>query len=216
MKKYLLPLALVSVVALQACNQKPPASAGEAAEAPAGEAAKRHPHADNDPWGHCGRLHRRVALQSRLENLDHAGGDANGDWPECDRFRSDFSAMPLPSGESKLSLKMNKLNILTVAVLVAASTMRLALPARAQGQSSTATSAGPEFVPGQPWLDLGGNAVNAHGGGVLSFAGTYYWYGEHKLPGKSEARSESGASITSPTRMAMPAAAAPTTSASTK
>jgi FKBP-type peptidyl-prolyl cis-trans isomerase len=40
MKKYLLPLALVSVVALQACNQKPPASAGEAAEAPAGEAAK--------------------------------------------------------------------------------------------------------------------------------------------------------------------------------
>jgi len=32
MKKYLLPLALVSVVALQACNQKPPAAAGEAAK----------------------------------------------------------------------------------------------------------------------------------------------------------------------------------------
>ena len=46
MKKYLLPLALVSVVALQACNQKPPAAAGEAAKAPAGEAAKAPASAD--------------------------------------------------------------------------------------------------------------------------------------------------------------------------
>ncbi len=35
MKKYLLPLALVSVVALQACNQKPPAATNEAAKADA-------------------------------------------------------------------------------------------------------------------------------------------------------------------------------------
>lgn len=35
MKKYLLPLALVSVVALQACNQKTPTAAGEEANAPA-------------------------------------------------------------------------------------------------------------------------------------------------------------------------------------
>jgi FKBP-type peptidyl-prolyl cis-trans isomerase len=35
MKKYLLPLALVSAVSLQACNQKPPATAGEEAKAPA-------------------------------------------------------------------------------------------------------------------------------------------------------------------------------------
>ncbi len=41
MKKYLLPLALVSVVALQACDKgKTPATAGEAAKAPAAEAAK--------------------------------------------------------------------------------------------------------------------------------------------------------------------------------
>ncbi|HEY6132032.1 MAG TPA: FKBP-type peptidyl-prolyl cis-trans isomerase N-terminal domain-containing protein, partial [Halioglobus sp.] len=35
MKKYLLPLALVSVVTLQACNQKPPAGADDKAKAPA-------------------------------------------------------------------------------------------------------------------------------------------------------------------------------------
>ncbi len=41
MKKYLLPLALVSVVALQACDKvKTPATAGDAAKAPAAEAAK--------------------------------------------------------------------------------------------------------------------------------------------------------------------------------
>ncbi|MEZ5573446.1 MAG: FKBP-type peptidyl-prolyl cis-trans isomerase [Halioglobus sp.] len=34
MKKYLIPLALVSVVALQACNQKPPAAPAEEAKAP--------------------------------------------------------------------------------------------------------------------------------------------------------------------------------------
>jgi FKBP-type peptidyl-prolyl cis-trans isomerase len=39
MKKYLLPLALISVVALQACNQKPPAATGDAAKgAPAADA----------------------------------------------------------------------------------------------------------------------------------------------------------------------------------
>lgn len=35
MKKYLVPLALVSAVALQACNQKPPAAPAEEAKAPA-------------------------------------------------------------------------------------------------------------------------------------------------------------------------------------
>ncbi len=41
MKKYLLPLALVSVVALQACDkEKTHATAGEAAKVPSGEAAK--------------------------------------------------------------------------------------------------------------------------------------------------------------------------------
>jgi FKBP-type peptidyl-prolyl cis-trans isomerase len=42
MKKYLLPLALVSVVALQACNQKPPAATGDAAK-PAPAAGAKAP-----------------------------------------------------------------------------------------------------------------------------------------------------------------------------
>ncbi len=47
MKKYLLPLALVSVVALQACDKiKMPSTADDAAKAPAGEAAKAPASAD--------------------------------------------------------------------------------------------------------------------------------------------------------------------------
>ncbi len=37
------------------------------------------------------------------------------------------------------------------------------------------------FIPAQTWLDTNGNAINAHGGGVIFFKGIYYWYGEHKL-----------------------------------
>ncbi len=50
----------------------------------------------------------------------------------------------------------------------------------------------PQFVPGTPWLDLNGKAINAHGGGVIFSGGVYYWYGEHKLPGKSEEQSAGG------------------------
>lgn len=40
--------------------------------------------------------------------------------------------------------------------------------------------------PGQPWLDSAGKPINAHGGNVLFHAGVYYWYGTHKLEGRSE------------------------------
>ncbi|MEI7808335.1 MAG: glycoside hydrolase family 43 protein [Verrucomicrobiota bacterium] len=36
------------------------------------------------------------------------------------------------------------------------------------------------FKPGQLWLDTAGKPINAHGGGMLYYQGTYYWYGEHK------------------------------------
>lgn len=36
------------------------------------------------------------------------------------------------------------------------------------------------FKPGKIWLDTDGNAINAHGGGILFYKGTYYWYGEIK------------------------------------
>ena len=49
-----------------------------------------------------------------------------------------------------------------------------------------------EIKPAQVWLDDKGNRINAHGGGVNFFEGKYYWYGEHKLEGKSEAQFADG------------------------
>ena len=54
------------------------------------------------------------------------------------------------------------------------------------------STTGNEFVPGTPWLDQNGQQINAHGGGVTFQAGVYYWYGEHNLPGKSEAQFADG------------------------
>jgi hypothetical protein len=48
------------------------------------------------------------------------------------------------------------------------------------------------FKPGLLWLDNNGKPINAHGGGGLFYDGIYYWYGEHKLPGKSEGMADAG------------------------
>lgn len=40
------------------------------------------------------------------------------------------------------------------------------------------------IVNGAPWPDANGVHINAHGGGILSDRGTYYWFGEHKTPGE--------------------------------
>ena len=40
-----------------------------------------------------------------------------------------------------------------------------------------------EFRPGELWSDEKGVPINAHGGGVLSHDGVYYWFGEHKIEG---------------------------------
>lgn len=37
-----------------------------------------------------------------------------------------------------------------------------------------------QIVPGAIWRDTEGNPVNAHGGGILYYNNTYYWYGEIK------------------------------------
>ncbi|NEW81058.1 MAG: family 43 glycosylhydrolase [Mariniphaga sp.] len=49
-----------------------------------------------------------------------------------------------------------------------------------------------DIKPAQVWRDTNGNPINAHGGGVIFFEGKYYWYGEHKLQGKSEAQFADG------------------------
>lgn len=42
------------------------------------------------------------------------------------------------------------------------------------------------FRPGLPWLDADGELINAHGFCILHHNGAYYWYGAHKIPGKTE------------------------------
>ena len=40
-----------------------------------------------------------------------------------------------------------------------------------------------QFVPGEIWPDNHGIHINAHGGGILFHAGTYYWFGQHMVEG---------------------------------
>ena len=37
-----------------------------------------------------------------------------------------------------------------------------------------------EIINGKSWKDTNGKIINAHGGGMLYYAGIYYWYGEYK------------------------------------
>jgi hypothetical protein len=39
------------------------------------------------------------------------------------------------------------------------------------------------FMSGKLWNDNKGVHINAHGGGVLFYKDTFYWYGEHKIEG---------------------------------
>ncbi|MDR1938127.1 MAG: family 43 glycosylhydrolase [Tannerellaceae bacterium] len=48
------------------------------------------------------------------------------------------------------------------------------------------------FLPGTVWKDTKGHPINAHGGGVIYSKGSYYWYGEHKIEGRSEAEGADG------------------------
>ncbi len=37
-----------------------------------------------------------------------------------------------------------------------------------------------ELVNGQLWMDTEGNHINAHGGNIIQYGDTYYWYGENR------------------------------------
>ncbi len=50
----------------------------------------------------------------------------------------------------------------------------------AAARSAETTSTHTQFFPGQIWQDTDGHPINAHGGGILFYQGTYYWYGEAK------------------------------------
>ena len=42
------------------------------------------------------------------------------------------------------------------------------------------------FKPGQPWLATEGVHINAHGFCILRHGDRYYWYGSHKIAGRTE------------------------------
>jgi hypothetical protein len=46
-----------------------------------------------------------------------------------------------------------------------------------------------EFEPGTPWPGSDGVHVNAHGGNIVFYEGLYYWYGSHKIEGRTESQS---------------------------
>lgn len=48
------------------------------------------------------------------------------------------------------------------------------------------------FHPGQLWLDTAGQPINAHGGGLLHHADTYYWYGEARPQGPAALNAQLG------------------------
>ncbi len=65
------------------------------------------------------------------------------------------------------------------------------------GAAASATETAPRrhvsFRPGQPWPDTQGTHLNAHGFCILDFGGRHYWYGAHKIAGKTESeKNEAG------------------------
>jgi hypothetical protein len=64
---------------------------------------------------------------------------------------------------------MKKLILMTLSLIFATST-----PLCAQQKNDA-------FRPKEVWKDTEGNAINAHGGGIMYHKGTYYWYGEYKV-----------------------------------
>jgi len=48
--------------------------------------------------------------------------------------------------------------------------------------------------PGQIWPDNQGKHINAHGGGIIYFIDTYYWFGESRLPRTEKDKSKYGVS----------------------
>ncbi|MEM9066769.1 MAG: glycoside hydrolase family 43 protein [Planctomycetota bacterium] len=50
----------------------------------------------------------------------------------------------------------------------------------AAGTEAESVDASNSIRPGAVWMDTNGEPINAHGGGILTHDGFYYWYGEHK------------------------------------
>lgn len=47
-------------------------------------------------------------------------------------------------------------------------------------ENTTTVSPIKEFSPGETWMDINGEVINAHGGGILYTDKKYYWFGEKR------------------------------------
>ena len=65
----------------------------------------------------------------------------------------------------------------------------VSLLAACSGPSNSSAPSTPlkPIASGEIWPDDRGEHINAHGGGVMAYEGTYYWYGEHKADTTSSA-----------------------------
>jgi hypothetical protein len=53
----------------------------------------------------------------------------------------------------------------------------------------------PSIRPGQVWRDSDGDAINAHGAGMLLHNGTYYWYGSRRTVNASGTQMDGGIAL---------------------
>jgi len=73
----------------------------------------------------------------------------------------------------------------TIILLISAAMM--ALPMAAKQQRALTEKDMGAIRSGELWLDDKGEHINAHGGGIMKYGDTYYWFGEHKDERTSDA-----------------------------
>jgi len=72
---------------------------------------------------------------------------------------------------------------LCAATLLALGSAAFFIPARAAGPATApAQEKNMTIVPGALWKDDRGLPIQAHGGGMLKFQDTCYWFGEDRSP----------------------------------
>jgi len=83
--------------------------------------------------------------------------------------------IPLKTADRSLSILMRISKFFRVALIANAFLVFAAL-----GVVAATTSL---IRPGAAWRDTHGNRIQAHGGGILHFDHTWYWFGEDRTPG---------------------------------
>ena len=72
----------------------------------------------------------------------------------------------------------------------------LALASLLLGASATQVPAASRGIrSGEPWTDVDGNVIDAHGAGMLLHEGTYYWYGSRRTANASGTQMDGGIAL---------------------